>query len=142
MNIKLLQFIPDKKFFNFKVIIVSLFLMLCTTAPSLILGNEIQKNNNDKKEQTVDLSSFKLEQNYPNPFNPATQITYYIPVDSHVKLKVYNVLGNEVATLVDEEKPAGEYSVKFNASGLSSSVYIYRLQTDYSTITKKMTYLK
>ena len=142
MNIKLLQFITDKNFFSLKVTIVSLFLVLSAAAPSLILGNEIQKSNSDKKEQTVDLSSFKLEQNYPNPFNPATQITYYIPVDSHVKLKVFNVLGNEVATLVDEEKPAGEYSVKFNASGLSSGVYIYRLQTNYSTITKKMTYLK
>ena len=142
MNIKQLQFISDKKIFDLKVIIVSLFLVLSATAPSLILGNEIQKSNNDKKETTADLSSFKLEQNYPNPFNPLTQITYYIPVESHVKLKVFNVLGNEVATLVDEEKPAGEYSVKFNASGLSSGVYIYRLQTNYSTITKKMTYLK
>ena len=142
MNIKLLQFITDKKFLSLKVTIVSLFLVLSASAPSLILGNEIQKSNSDKKEQTVDLSSFKLEQNYPNPFNPATQITYYIPVESQVKLKVFNVLGNEVATLVDEEKPAGEYSLKFNASGLSSGVYIYRLQTNYSTITKKMTYLK
>ena len=142
MNIKLLQFITDKKFLSLKVTIVSLFLVLSASAPSLILGNEIQKSNSDKKEQTVDLSSFKLEQNYPNPFNPATQITYYIPVESQVKLKVFNVLGNEVATLVDEEKPAGEYSVKFNASSLSSGVYIYRLQTNYSTITKKMTYLK
>ncbi|MFZ0455791.1 MAG: T9SS type A sorting domain-containing protein [Ignavibacteriaceae bacterium] len=141
MNIKFLQFIPDKKFFNSKVIIASLFLILSASS-SLILGNEIQKNNKDKKEQAVILSSFRLEQNYPNPFNPATQITYYIPVESHVKLTIFNVLGNEVAALVDEEKPAGEYSVKFNASGLSSGAYIYRLQTDYSTITKKMTYLK
>ena len=142
MHIKLLPFIPEKKLFNLKIIIVCLFLILPAAVPSLILGNEIQKNTSDKKEQTIDLSSFKLEQNYPNPFNPVTQITYYIPVDSHVRLKVYNVLGNEVASLVDEEKPAGEYSVKFNATGLSSGVYIYRLQTDYSTITKKMTYLK
>ncbi len=142
MNLKLLQFFSDKKPFNLKIIIASLFLVLSAIAPSLLFGNEIQINNTDKKDRTVELSSFKLEQNYPNPFNPATQIIYYIPVESHVKLKVYNVLGNEVATLVDEEKPAGEYSVKFNASGLSSGVYIYRLQTNYSTITKKMTFLK
>jgi hypothetical protein len=142
MNIKFLQFFPDRKIFNLKIIIVSLFLVLSAAAPSLLFGNDIQKNNTDKKEQTADLSSFKLEQNYPNPFNPSTQITYHIPVESHVKLKVFNVLGNEVATLVDEEKPAGEYTIKFNASDLSSGVYIYRLQTDYSTITKKMTFLK
>ncbi|MFW9930794.1 MAG: T9SS type A sorting domain-containing protein [Candidatus Thorarchaeota archaeon] len=142
MHIKLLQSSNVRKIFNLKIIIVSLFLILSATAPSLIFGSEIQKNNTNKKELSIELSSFKLEQNYPNPFNPTTQITYSIPVESHVILKVYNVLGNEITTLVDEEKPAGEYSIKFNASDLSSGVYIYRLQTDYSIITKKMTLLK
>ena len=142
MHIKLLQSLTDRKIFNLKIIIVSLFLILSAAAPSLIFGRDIQKNNTNKKDPSVELSSFKLEQNYPNPFNPTTQISYSIPVASHVRLKVYNVLGNEIATLVNEEKPAGEYSVKFNASDLSSGVYIYRLQTDYSVITKKMTLLK
>ena len=142
MHIKLLQSLTDRKIFNLKIIIVSLFLILSAAAPSLIFGSDIQKNNTNKKDPSVELSSFKLEQNYPNPFNPTTQISYSIPVASHVRLKVYNVLGNEIATLVNEEKPAGEYSVKFNASDLSSGVYIYRLQTDYSVITKKMTLLK
>ena len=140
MNIKFLQFLISRKTLNFKTIIAFLFLIL-SAAPSLISGSEVQRST-VKKDPAIELSSFKLDQNYPNPFNPTTQITYAIPIESHVKLKVYNVLGNEVATLVDEEKPAGEYTVKFNASDLSSGVYIYRLQTDYSTITKKMTLIK
>jgi len=98
--------------------------------------------SSNKKDPSIDLSSFNLQQNYPNPFNPATQINYYIPVDTHVKLIIYNMLGNKVATLVDEDKSAGEYSVQFNASSLSSGVYIYRLQTNYFTATKKLTFLK
>lgn len=142
MKIKNLQFFSVTKFFSLIVIISFLFLMFSVSRPSLLFGNELPKDNTNKKDSLIELSSYKLEQNYPNPFNPVTEITYLIPVESHVRLKVYNVLGNEVATLVDEEKPAGEYSVKFNASNLSSGVYIYRLQTDYSIITKKMTLIK
>ncbi len=142
MKLKLLQFLSDRKFFSLITIFVFLFLTFSAAAPSLLLGSDLQKNNTDKKDSSIELSSFKLEQNYPNPFNPTTQITYSIPVESHVKLIVYNVIGSEVATLVDEVKPAGEYSVKFDASALSSGIYIYRLQTNYSVVTKKMTFIK
>ncbi len=142
MNAIPLQLFNDRRSLKLKIVIAFLFLVTPVFLPSTF-GNEIQKNNGDKTENSgVDLSSFKLQQNYPNPFNPTTQIKYSIPVESHVKLNVYNVLGNEVATLIDEDKPAGEYSVKFDASALSSGIYIYRLQTDYSTITKKMTMIK
>jgi hypothetical protein len=74
---------------------------------------------------------FSLEQNYPNPFNPSTVISYQLPVTSNVTLKVFDILGNEVATLVDENKPAGRYEVEFNTSSIkllpSSGIYFYQL---------------
>ncbi len=90
-------------------------------------------------------SEFSLAQNYPNPFNPSTTIKYTIPnitlsgvEGSRVQLKVYDVLGNEVAVLVNEEKPAGSYEVNFDASQLSSGIYFYKLQAGSFTETKKM----
>lgn len=71
---------------------------------------------------------FSLGQNYPNPFNPKTVISYRLSVNSKVGLSVYDILGRVVATLVDEEKPAGAYTVTFDASKLSSGIYFYRLQ--------------
>jgi hypothetical protein len=83
-------------------------------------------------EQNPNPTSFKLEQNYPNPFNPSTVISYRLPVISNVTLKVYDILGNEIATLVNEEKTAGEYEVEFNSHSvegrnLPSGVYFYQL---------------
>jgi hypothetical protein len=95
----------------------------------------------DRNNSTA-LNKFELEQNYPNPFNPSTNISYRINKAGNVSLKVYNVLGNEVATLVDEYKPAGSYTIKFNASNISSGIYFYKLTAgNYSEI-KKMTLLK
>ena len=68
-----------------------------------------------------------LNQNYPNPFNPSTVISYQLPVSGDVILKVYDVLGNEVATLVNEEKLAGNFTVRFNTANLPSGVYFYQL---------------
>jgi hypothetical protein len=92
---------------------------------------------------------FRLEQNYPNPFNPVTTIKYSIPnvtlsgvEGSQVKLKIYDVLGNEVATLVNEFRNAGSYEIDFNASSLSSGIYFYRLQTGSFVQTKKMVIIK
>lgn len=85
---------------------------------------------------------FSLEQNYPNPFNPSTSIQYRVSSISNVSLKVYDVLGTEVAILVNEEKPAGTYEVKFNAAGLSSGIYFYKLQAGSLVETKKMLLLK
>jgi len=87
-------------------------------------------------------SVFSLNQNYPNPFNPSTKISYQVPQKGLVTLKVYNVLGKEVTTLVNEEKPAGFYSIDFDARGLSSGVYFYSIQYGSSIQTKKMTLLK
>jgi hypothetical protein len=83
-------------------------------------------------------AGFVLEQNYPNPFNPTTVVTYLLPVASNVKLIVYDVLGRPVATLVNERQAAGRHSVKFDAGGLSSGVYFYRLQAGNFVRTKKM----
>ncbi len=86
--------------------------------------------------------SFKLGQNYPNPFNPYTKISYALPKQGLVTLKVYDVLGKEVATLVNEIKNAGEYTVDFNASSLSSGVYFYKLESGAYSDIKKLTLLK
>ncbi|AFH50501.1 Peptidase S8/S53 subtilisin kexin sedolisin [Ignavibacterium album JCM 16511] len=91
-------------------------------------------------------TEYKLEQNYPNPFNPTTKIRYSIPnVGTGLALstlKVYDILGNEVVTLVNEEKPAGYYEIEFNATELSSGVYFYRLQSGNFTQTKKMVLMR
>ena len=87
-------------------------------------------------------TEFALRQNYPNPFNPSTKISWQSPVSGYQTLKVYDVLGNEVATLVDEYKPAGSYEIDFNASNLTSGVYFYKLQVGEFVSTKKMTLIK
>lgn len=86
--------------------------------------------------------SFNLEQNYPNPFNPSTTIKYSLPSESFTTLKVFDVLGNEVAALVNSQKQAGTYEVEFNASNLSSGIYFYKLQSSGSVLVKKMMVLK
>jgi hypothetical protein len=85
---------------------------------------------------------YELYQNYPNPFNPTTTIKYAIPKTSKVSLALFTILGEEMATLVNEEKTAGNYEVEFNASNLPSGVYFYRLQADSFIETKKMLLLK
>ncbi len=86
--------------------------------------------------------TFELSQNYPNPFNPSTTIHYAIPEAGNVKLIVYNLLGQEVKSLVNGFKEAGAYSVNFDASGLNSGLYLYKLETGSYTQVKKMTLLK
>jgi Secretion system C-terminal sorting domain len=92
---------------------------------------------------------YSLSQNYPNPFNPSTTINYNIPQDGKVVLKIYDILGSEISTLIDENKAAGSYSVKFSETNLSSGIYIYKLVVSSSTgsgqvyvSTKKMILLK
>ncbi len=87
-------------------------------------------------------TTFALDQNYPNPFNPSTKISWQSPLGGHQVLKVYDVLGNEVATLVDEFKSKGTYEVVFNAFNLTSGVYFYKLQIGNFIATKKMTVIK
>ena len=85
---------------------------------------------------------FSLSPNYPNPFNPATTIEYNLPKGARVQLKVYNVLGQEVATLVDGVVTAGQHSVSFNASNLASGVYLYRIAAGTFVSTRKMVLVK
>jgi hypothetical protein len=86
--------------------------------------------------------SFSLSQNYPNPFNPSTNITFSIAKECYVTLKVYDLSGREIAALISESMPAGYYTIPFHAANLSNGIYLYRLQTDELTLTKKMILLK
>lgn len=94
---------------------------------------------NDSKSQPIE---FTLNQNYPNPFNPSTAINYSIPKSGFVTLKIYDMLGNEVAVLVNGEKQAGTYDITFNSGNLSSGVYFYRITAGEFSVTKKMIVLK
>ncbi|MCW8810555.1 MAG: T9SS type A sorting domain-containing protein [Ignavibacteriaceae bacterium] len=96
----------------------------------------------DVDDEINTVREFVLNQNFPNPFNPTTKINYQIPELSFVTIKVYNVLGNEVTTLVNEEKPAGGYEVDFDASDLTSGIYFYQLRISDFSQTKKMVFLK
>lgn len=101
--------------------------------------NELETTSSDPIEKQ---GTFKLEQNYPNPFNPVTKISWQSSITGHQSLKVYDVLGNMVATLVDEERTAGNYDAIFNAYGLASGIYFYRLQIGSYAETKKMILLR
>ena len=85
---------------------------------------------------------FSLGQNYPNPFNPSTVINYQLPISAYVKLDIYDILGNRIATLVSKNQDAGTYQIEWNASNYSSGVYFYRLQTENYTETKKLVLIK
>ncbi|MDP4114629.1 MAG: T9SS type A sorting domain-containing protein, partial [Bacteroidota bacterium] len=92
--------------------------------------------------ESIGISNYTLSQNYPNPFNPSTQIKFALPKDGFVTLKVFNVLGKEVASLVNEQKAAGNYTINFSAKNLSSGIYFYTIKSGNFTQTKKMTILK
>ncbi len=94
------------------------------------------------QEITVVPASFSLSQNFPNPFNPSTTIQYSLPKAENVTLKIYNLLGEEVRTLVEDYQQAGKHSVQFNASNLASGIYFYRLQAGSFVETKKMVLLR
>jgi hypothetical protein len=86
--------------------------------------------------------AFALDQNYPNPFNPSTTITYELPKTSDVRMSVFDMLGREVSVLVNERREAGVHDVKFDASGLSSGVYLYRLQAGSFVQTRKLMFVR
>ena len=93
-------------------------------------------------EAYITTSDYVLEQNYPNPFNPSTTIKFTLPVESRVKINVYNSLGQLVATLVDREMQSGYHEINFDGTGLASGVYLYQLQTGEFALIKKMLLLK
>jgi hypothetical protein len=94
------------------------------------------------EQLTGDIKTYSLSNNYPNPFNPTTKISYQIPELSFTTLKVYDVLGSEIATLVNEEKSVGSYEVEFYGTGIVSGTYFYRLQAGSFVETKKMVLMK
>ena len=98
-------------------------------------ATDIEKENNLPVE-------FSLGQNFPNPFNPTTKINYSIPEQSYVTLKVFDVLGREVKTLVNKEQPVGNFEVEFNASDFTSGIYFYRIQAGEFVESKKMVLMK
>ena len=110
--------------------------------PTWVEANILIVTVEDEINNTSLPTSFNLSQNYPNPFNPSTRINYSVPYSSFVKIKLYDILGNEVATLLNEEMPAGIYEVEFNASKLSSGVYFYQLKAGDFIETKKMILMK
>ncbi len=106
-------------------------------APEQGLITGVKENNSSSV-----IRSYALEQNYPNPFNPGTEIRYQIPASGIIKLKVYDILGREIAVLVNGEKPAGEYSVSFDGSRFASGIYFYTIQAGNYYCAKKMILLK
>jgi hypothetical protein len=85
---------------------------------------------------------YELFQNYPNPFNPTTKISFNLPEQTHVTLNIYNILGQKISTMINKEMQAGKYNEEFNASALSSGIYLYRITTDHFSSIKKMMLLK
>ena len=117
--------------------------------PGWIVGNGVYRceTTNGGGVTSIDYNKpgtmiLLLNQNYPNPFNPTTNIGFRIAEFGFVSLKFYDLLGREVATLVNEEKPAGSYEVKFDGSGLSSGIYFYKIQTGNFIDVKKMILMK
>ena len=109
----------------------------------LISRTNVPCDNGVDAEPVDRMHTFRLDQNYPNPFNPSTTISYEVPADAGlVMLQVYNVIGQRVATLVNEQQTAGSYQVNFDAGQLASGSYIYRLQTGDQVLTRQMMFVK
>jgi hypothetical protein len=109
-----------------------------------ILGSktELVSSVTDVKNSDSPTSVYSLYQNYPNPFNPSTKISFSIPKTGNVSLKVYDILGREVSTLIDGLENTGSYSVTFNPENISSGVYFYVLKFNGMQLSHKMIYLK
>jgi len=107
---------------------------------------QIDNNGNFKYSDIVNVNlvtkDFKLYQNHPNPFNPTTRIKFSVPERNNVNIKIFNMIGQEIQEIVNQEYEAGNYNVEFNASNLASGVYFYRIQSGNFVESKKMIYLK
>jgi hypothetical protein len=121
----------------------SMQVVLCDVVPddgTIRLTKYIPSYVNEEEKDQLD--DFILYQNYPNPFNPNTVISWKLPVSSKVTLKVYDILGKEVASLINEEQSAGNHKINFNGAGLTSGIYVYVLRAGDKHISQKMTLLK
>jgi hypothetical protein len=132
---------------NYKTVTLSfpLYYMHLSEAKELtefIMMDKFEEVMSIEEDEKVVPSEHNLSQNYPNPFNPTTIIKYSIPQESLVSLKIYNLIGEEVATLVGETQTIGNYKIEFNATALPSGVYFYKLQADSFVETKKMVLMK
>ena len=104
---------------------------------------DLDNNGNGKVQNITELpTEFSIDQNYPNPFNPVTTINYSIPNTQYTVLKIYDIAGKEVMTLVNETKPAGRYQVKFDGSNLGSGVYFYKITAGNFSAVKRMILIK
>ncbi|MBI5215388.1 MAG: T9SS type A sorting domain-containing protein [Ignavibacteriae bacterium] len=114
--------------------------LIAATSPTLV--SVVEDEGTEESTESVKPVVFALYENYPNPFNPSTVIRYQLPVTSLVTLKVYNALGQEVVTLIEELQEAGFHSVDFDATNLGSGIYVYRLQAGTFADQKKMILVK
>ncbi len=106
------------------------------------LGTNLKKDMGEVEYSIPLPTEYGLDQNYPNPFNPSTRIDYQIPENNHVTIQIYDILGNLITTLVDEQLEAGYHSVNWNASGLASGVYLCRFTSGSFITTKKLLLMK
>jgi hypothetical protein len=132
---------------DFKSVTISFPLYYMDQADAKELMEFILTNKFDEVMPVVNEESkipdeYNLEQNFPNPFNPSTTIRYSLPEDSYVTLRIYNLLGEEVSTLINTQQKAGRYEINFDASQLASGVYIYRLEAANYTASKKLMLMK
>jgi len=132
--------VPDTSYISF---VILNFLGFPTVGSEFYLDHLSWSSTSDVNGEAGNFpKDFSLEQNYPNPFNPGTKISYSIPEIDNVKIVVYDIIGNEITTLVNKEQPAGNYEVEFNADNVPSGVYFYTLQSGSFTRTMKMLLLK
>ena len=118
--------------------------------PSYTIGDYYDEDETMPKDNVIrmdyigelEVKDYGLSQNFPNPFNPSTIINYQLPKDSRVTIKIYDILGKDITTLVNDYKSAGRYSVEFNAENLPSGIYFYELKANDFVTSKKMLLVK
>lgn len=129
-----------------KIYILIVLLMVFSFGVNIYAGTKdhlnTESNGFGSGNISVNSDDYKLYQNFPNPFNPATIISFKLNQSGFVSLKVYNLVGQVVAVLVNENKEAGTYSIQFDASELSAGIYLYKLQVNGFTSVKRMTLIK